>query len=176
MQANRQQDRGGHVNAEKSGPGDQWREAALALIRSQSIVTLATSDRTGPWAAPVYYVFLDGSFYFFSSPSSRHIAQALETGQSAAALFDASDSWQAIRGIQMAGHLKRVRQPAMVLKATAAYLKRYPFVRDFFPGNPSPDADAFFACFKARLFSFTPIEAYYTDNRFGFGNRQPIDW
>ena len=35
---------------------------------------------------------------------------------------------------------------------------------------------AFFSRFKTRLYGFAPSTLYYTDNRFGFATRQPIDW
>ena len=60
---------------------DKWRDSALELIGDQSTLTLATADASGPWSAPVYFVFIDGRFYFFSSPESRHIQQAVLTGQ-----------------------------------------------------------------------------------------------
>lgn len=152
------------------------RDAALELIQNQSTLTLATSGEAGPWSAPVYYVCIDTSFYFFSSPQSRHIQQSLDSGQAAASLFGQADSWQTIRGVQMAGTLERVRSSTLSLKVIAAYLKRFPFTWDFFPDNPTPGPEAFFSRFRARLYMFTPTQVFYTDNRFGFGNRQPIDW
>ena len=76
----------------------------------------------------------------------------------------------------MAGTVERVQSMALSMKAIAMYLKRFAFVREFFADNPTPDTDAFFLRFKARLYAFTPTEVYYIDNRFGFGNRQRIDW
>ena len=158
----------------KSIPED-GRQAALALIQSQSTLTLATASEAGPWSAPVYYVWLDGRFYFFSSPQSRHIQEAVGSGAAAASLFHQADTWQAIRGIQMTGTVERIRSVALSLNTISTYLKRFPFTREFFPDGPAPDLDAFFSRFKARLYAFTPGEAYYIDNRFGLGARQRID-
>ena len=155
---------------------EDWREAAQALIQDESTLTLATAGEAGPWSAPVYYVCLDGRFYFFSSPESCHIRQAMASGGAAASLFHQADSWQAIRGIQMTGTLERIRSAALSMKAVVSYLKRFPFTREFFPDNPTPDPNAFFSRFKARLYAFTPTDIYYIDNRFGFGTRQRIDW
>jgi hypothetical protein len=152
------------------------RDAPLALIKNESTLTLATTGAAGPWSAPVYYVYFDDRFYFFSSPQSRHIQQALESGVAAASLFHQADSWQAIRGIQMSGRVQRIRSAALSLKAVAAYLKRFPFAAVFFPGNPNPDVEAFFLRFNARLYAFRPSVAYYIDNRVGFGTRRRITW
>jgi uncharacterized protein YhbP (UPF0306 family) len=155
---------------------DDYRQAALALIQSESTLTLATAGESGPWSAPVYYVCLNGRFYFFSSPRSRHIRQATESGEASASLFHQADTWQTIRGIQMAGSVQRIDSMVLSMKAIAMYLKRFTFVREFFADYPTPDPDAFFSRFKARLYAFTPTEVYYIDNRFGLGTRQRIDW
>lgn len=152
------------------------RQAVLALIQDESTLTLATAGESGPWSAPVYHVFLKGSFFFFSSPHSRHIRQAMNSGEAAASLFHPADSWQAIRGIQMSGTVKRIRSSATSLQTIAVYLKRFPFTRSFFTDNPAPDLEAFFARFNARLYAFKPTEAYYIDNRLGFSTRHRIDW
>jgi uncharacterized protein len=152
------------------------RDEALALIRRESTLTLATTGQAGPWSAPVYYVFLDDGCYFFSSPQSRHIQQTLESRMAAASVFHQATAWQAIRGIQMSGTVQRIRSAALSLKAIAAYLKRFPFTREFFPGNPTPDGEAFFSRFNARLYAFHPSVIYYVDNRAGLGTRQRISW
>lgn len=156
-------------------PGNPNKDA-LDLIQSEPVLTLATCDDAGPWSAPVYFVCLDGGFYFFSSPQSRHIQQAMRSGQASASLFCQADAWQAIRGIQMEGKTDRIRNPALSLRVISAYLKRFPFTRDFFPAVRRPDPKTFFDRFKVNLFAFMPTEVFYVDNRYGFGNRQKIEW
>lgn len=156
-------------------PGNPNKDA-LNLIRDESVLTLATCDDAGPWSAPVYFVCLGSGFYFFSSPQSRHIQQTMRSGKASASLFCQADSWRAIRGIQMNGSIDRISEPALSLKVIRAYLKRFPFTRDFFPAIWKPDPKTFFARFKVKLFAFMPTEVYYVDNRYGFGNRQKIEW
>jgi uncharacterized protein YhbP (UPF0306 family) len=155
---------------------EDGRDAALALIQCESTLTLATSGDSGPWSAPVYCVCVKGRFYFFSSPQSRHIRQAMHSGKAAASLFHAAGSWQDIRGIQMTGTVERVDSMALSIKVIAVYLKRFSFAREFFPDDPTPDLAAFFSRFKARLYAFRPTAVDYIDNRFGLGTRQRIDW
>jgi uncharacterized protein YhbP (UPF0306 family) len=148
----------------------------LTLIQNESTLTLATAGPSGPWSAPVYYICVEDRFCFFSSPESRHIRQAMAKGIAAASIFHQADAWQALRGIQMVGTVQRIRSAALSLKTVAAYLKRFPFTLDFFPGDAAPDANAFFSRFKARLYALTPTDMFYTDNRFGFAARQQIHW
>jgi hypothetical protein len=85
--------------------------------------------------------------------------------------FMAGHSWH-----PDAGTVERVHSMALSIKPIAMYLKRFAFVREFFPDNPTPDLDAFFLRFKARLYTFTPTAVDYIDNRLGFGTRHRIDW
>ena len=146
------------------------------LIDGQITLTLATTGKSGPWSAPVYYVFFNRRFFFFSSPQSRHIRQSVEHGTTAASIFHQADSWQDIRGIQMRGVIERIVAIQLSMKVIAAYLKRFAFTREFFGGRASPDLSDFYSHFKARLYAFIPTTIYYTDNRFGFGSRQRVDW
>lgn len=164
------------MTAGRISTADDYRQAALTLIQDESTLTLATADQSGPWSAPVYYVCLNGRFYFFSSPQSRHIRQTTGSGEAAASLFHQADSWQTIRGIQMRGTVEQVHSVALSIKPIAMYLKRFDFVREFFVDNPTPDLDAFFLRFKARLYTFIPTAVDYIDNRLGFGTRHRIDW
>ena len=153
---------------------DQIKKAALALIQAESTLTLATVDRDGPWSAPVFYVFLDGRFYFFSSPNSRHIRSALTTRSAAASVYHEGNSWQSLKGLQMTGKIQLIDTAAVSMKAVGVYLKRFGFVSDFFKGGCKPTAKDFFSRFNVRLYAFTPAKAYFVDNRQGFGSRQHI--
>ena len=148
----------------------------MELIANASTLTLATSDTTGPWSAPVYYVLVDGVFCFFSSPDSRHIKQALATGSAAVSIFAQEAGWQSIRGIQMAGRITGQRGIARSIVIIRCYLERFPFTRSFFPDGRTPDPAAFLSRFNARLYAFEPKVVFYTDNRFGFATRERIEW
>jgi uncharacterized protein len=151
-------------------------QAALTLVQEQSILTLATAGQAGPWSAPVYYVCLEGRFFFFSAPDSRHIQQALACHNAAASVFHQADAWQEIRGLQMRGSVTGVESTALSLTVIARYLQRFPFTWNFFGARPLPGPDDFLSIFKARLYVFDPQAVDYTDNRFGFGSRERIDW
>lgn len=147
---------------------------AKELIGSECVITLATSDKGGAWAAPVYYVFFQGAFYFFSNPESRHIQESLEGGQAAAAIFPEAASWKEIRGIQMSGRVREVRPGAKALAAVLAYSAKYSFIRDFFDPGEDVDLERIADRFRARLYRFTPDLVLYLDNRVWFGFRKAI--
>jgi uncharacterized protein YhbP (UPF0306 family) len=147
---------------------------ALALIATQAAMTLATAVDNQPWAAAVYYVFQQGRFYFFSDPTSRHIRQALVNGQAAGAISVSATSWEEIRGIQMGGYIAPMNAGPRVLSVIAAYLEKYPFTRELIPHKSPLEPDTFFKRFRARLYFFHPLQAYYLDNRIRFGFREPV--
>ena len=146
----------------------------MQLICGESTLTLATCGKEGIWSSPVYYVYREGQFFFFSSPQSRHIRQALKSGQAAASLFSRTNNWESIQGLQMQGVVKQISEPFQTMAVLTNYLKRFPFTREFFPKDWRFDPASFLDHFKAKLYSFSPSEIFYLDNRYGFGNRQRI--
>jgi uncharacterized protein YhbP (UPF0306 family) len=147
---------------------------ARQLVDEQNTLTLATSDGGTAWAAPVYYVFVKSAFYFLSGPDSRHISEALQNGQAAAAVHAAASTWKEIKGLQMTGRIRVVKPGLEAVQVLRAYLKKYPFTTDFFKDSPSLDLDAFTKRFGVKLYSFIPSLVYYLDNQIRFAFREEV--
>ena len=147
---------------------------ARQLIDSVSTMTLATSGGKEAWAAPVYYVFYDRGFYFFSAPDSRHIVESAASGQAAAAIYPAVSSWRDIRGIQMSGRIDPVRPGLKAIGALRAYIGKYPFTQEFFESRQELDLEAFAKRFRVRLYRFEPRLVCYLDNKIRFGFRESV--
>jgi len=152
----------------------EYREPAIQLIDELSTLTLATSDVERVWAAPVYYVFYKNAFFFFSDPESLHITQAQADRPVAAAIHASSNTWQGIRGIQMAGRIKPVRPGITAVQALRAYIKKFPFTSGFFEDGQSLDLAAFSKRFRVKLYCFAPQQVFYLDNSIRFGFRTEI--
>ena len=141
----------------KSMTDDQeLKRMAVALVNQQSTMTLATAADNAAWAAPVYYVFYKGSFFFFSDPESRHIREALANDQAAAAIYPFADTWQGIRGIQMSGCIRTVRPGFAGIQAVRAYIAKFPFTKDFFEPGQALDLANFGKRFRVKLYRFDP--------------------
>jgi len=147
---------------------------ARELIDSQSTMALATARKGEAWTAPVYYVFYQGGFYFFSAPGSRHILESGESGQAAAAIYPFVSSWRDIRGVQMAGRIKKAGPGLKALRAVRAYIGKYPFTREFFDPGQELDLESFGERFRVRFYRFQPELVYYMDNKIRFGFREAI--
>jgi len=145
------------------------------LINIQNTMTLATSDGQSAWAAPVYYVYVRGAFYFFSDPASRHIQEGLTTGKSSAAIHAPSREWRDICGVQMSGKIERIPLGREAASAFSAYLKKYPFCKEFFSPGSVLNLETFSGQFKAKLYKFIPDQVLYQDNGIKFGHRELVD-
>jgi uncharacterized protein len=147
-------------------PSSQWPGTCLDLISHVRVMTLATAKESRPWSAPVYYLFTDKKFYFFSSPDSRHIRDGNNQACSAS-IFRTHDMVENLEGLQMGGH---ILEPGSKRQAAAAALA---YARQFGISVSGTDIPGFFeTVFHARLYMFEPDLVCYMDNRKGFGSRE----
>ena len=160
--------------SEKTPTRRELTAMARELVNDQTTLTLATAENATAWAAPVYYVFIKSTFYFLSSPDSRHISEALLNNQASAAIHAAASSWQEIRGLQMAGRIRMVKPGLEAVGVLREYLKKYPFTADFFKGNLTLDLDNLAERFGVRLYGFVPSLVYYLDNQIRFAFREEV--
>lgn len=103
---------------------------ARRIIRENRYLTLATSDGTGPWAAPVAYVVdsrLD--FYWASLRDATHSRHLEGGGSAAAAIFDSRATYEEVDGVQLVGRAGEVDAPEAE-RVHALYVERYPMYRD----------------------------------------------
>lgn len=134
------------------------------------VMTLATQGGDGPWAAAVFYAWVDGALIFLSSPKSRHAANLAQDGRCAATIQqeDYSD-WQQIKGVQVEGRVQQLHgedppAPALPMR------KNFPS-----PGPwrsiPPAIAEAFA---RVSWYRLAPVRLYFIDNAKGFGHRDEI--
>ncbi|MCP4154641.1 MAG: hypothetical protein GY757_43355 [bacterium] len=154
--------------------GQELNDLAGHLASGQTTMTLATARSDVAWAAPVYYVFFKSAFYFLSAPESRHIKEALENGRASSAIYASGSTWQEIRGLQMSGSIHPVEGRLEAFQVLRAYLKQFPFTKDFFKKNTSMDPESFWERFGVKLYRFKPSLVYYLDNRIRFAFREEV--
>jgi uncharacterized protein YhbP (UPF0306 family) len=147
---------------------------AVSLINAQSTMALATAKNSHAWAAPVYFVFHKSAFYFFSSPESRHIAEAMDSEQASAAIYPVADTWQDIKGIQMSGRIRSAGKGLGALQALHAYTVKFPFTKTFFKPGQALNLENFAKQFRVGFYRFTPDLVYYLDNQIEFGFREAV--
>ena len=143
---------------------------ALELVRTLKVMTLATGSDQGCWSAPVFFFYRSGGFYFFSSPASRHIREArAQNGLCGASLFHGTESINELRGVQMEGIVESLSVIPETLAAAGGYVKKFSI-----PVTGDNVLAAITGRFRANFYRFVPQEAYYMDNRLGFGSRTRV--
>lgn len=141
-----------------------WRR----LIDTSKVMSIAVGSDGTAWSAPVYYLFDDKGFYFFSNPKSRHIKLS-KNGLAAVSIFRDDADIKNLAGIQMSGTI--LKAPLNVESVRVA--KRYCTL--FKISGNAMDILGFFASkFHASLYCFEPEMVYYMDNSKGFGSREEV--
>lgn len=142
------------------------------LVINESVMILATSDKFDNWSAPLYYLFEDRSFYFLSSKNSLHIKMTDKNPEASVSIFKNSDSFHDIKGVQMSGIVKRVKNHKETFKILKKYVNRYPCTAELF------DIEKIVKSVreKTRVYSFIPEKIIYTDNSVEFGFKKEIEF
>ena len=77
-------------------------------------------------------------------------------------------------GVQMSGSIEGVSPGLEAIQAIRAYIRKFPFVKEFFKPGASLDLVSFGERFKVRLYRFDPQLIYYLDNEIRFAFRQEV--
>ena len=141
-------------------------------IHSCHIMTLATSDSKSVWTAPVYYIYLESIFYFFSKATSRHILNARVSGTAAASIHNNPQGWADIKGVQMEGVVAEAEGGEKSAQAFRTYMQRFSFVKEILSASFSGSLKSFTEQFQVRWYMFVPEKMVYLDNSVKFGFRQ----
>jgi hypothetical protein len=146
------------------------RAKVLAYLRAHHVMTLATHDRAGPWAAAVFYASEGFTLYFLSSPKSRHGRQLAANPAAAAAVQEDYADWPQIKGVQLEGSVRALRG-SEADRARRLYGEKFPVIRRL-AGAPAAIAAALN---KVRWYELVPERLYFVDNSVGFGHRDEVD-
>jgi len=150
---------------------EELERIVIHYMDSFTTMTLACCTEERPWAADVFYVRQGFDLIFFSSPSSRHSLVFSVNPFAAATIHGDYRGWKEIKGLQMEGRVERITGAAASAHALTSYLKRYPFVREFFSDPTTVPRQIARKVAEVDLFAFRPFHILYVDNEAGFGNR-----
>lgn len=150
-------------------------EKAKRLINETRVMTLSVCRNDIPWSSPVYFVFLDNDFYFFSNENSRHIKDAERKRPVSASIFQDSDRMDLIFGFQMSGRIEAVSKMDVHLGVVQKYVSKFNFLKQLFGPQILENKRFFLEKFKSRLYCFRPDIIYLSDNSGTSGKRSGID-
>ena len=109
---------------------EELERTVIEYMDSFTTMTLASCMEERPWAAAVFYARQGWDLVFFSSPASLHSGMFAANPRAAAAIQGDYKGWKEIKGLQMDGTVIRISGARAKAKATATYLRRYPFVKE----------------------------------------------
>ncbi|MBF0230961.1 MAG: hypothetical protein HQK63_15440 [Desulfamplus sp.] len=174
------------------------------LLDSLKVMTIATPWENGVWSAPLYYLYKNRAFWFFSSPTSRHIigSKTYPDMMVAASIFWDDLKFSNIKGLQMRGKIEEVnkidnmknainnmKNGLNILSVVLAYIKKFgiPLDESINSSNLRDSKNlretngridevlAFFQKhYRSRFYRFVPTEMIYMDNSVNIGFKQNI--
>lgn len=143
---------------------------ALAHLRRHHVMTLATNDAEGAWAAALFYVNDGLTLYFLSSPSSRHCTNLDNGGRVAVTIQGDCADWHEIKGLQAEGRVFELSGEEET-HARRLYGDKFPVVGKI----AHAPAAIVKALARVRWYRFMPERAWFIDNSVGFGHREELE-
>ena len=154
---------------------EELERMVIEYMDSFTTMTLACASAGQPWAAAVFYAREGLDLIFFSSRMSRHSKAFSEKPEAAAAIHGDYRGWKEIKGLQMEGRVEPISGKSARVRALAVFLKRYPFVSEFFSSPLSVGATVAGKMSKMELYLFRPERILYINNEAGFGTRWRLE-
>ncbi len=145
------------------------------LVHETRVMTLAVSKQGVPWSSPVYYVFHDNKFYFFSNEHSNHIRYAGNGNIIAASIFQDADRMDEIFGCQMTGTIDVVSKISVYFLIVKKYVTKFSFLTQIFGAQVIDNKHFFLEKFKSRLYCFSPEKLFLSDNSRASDKRIEVD-
>ena len=145
------------------------------LVNETRVMTIAVSDNNIPWSSPVYFVFYDNKFYFFSNEHARHIKYAKDKKLVSASIFQDSDQMDLIFGFQMSGVLEKVSKKILYLTIVKKYVTKFNFLKKIFGREIIENKHFFLEKFKSHLYCVHPDIIFLSDNSKTTGKRTQVN-
>lgn len=151
-------------------------EKIRVLIQETRVMTLAVSKKDVPWSSPVYFVFYDNRFYFFSNDASAHIQNAEDKKTVSVSIFQDSDNMDMIFGLQMSGKVEKVSGTGLYVKVVKKYVNKFDFLYKIFGPEVIRNRNFFLEKFTSSLYCFYPERILVSDNsRSTTGRNKELD-
>jgi len=135
-------------------------------LTAHHVMTLATQEADGPWAAAVFYARDGDDLIFVSSPTSRHARHLALDARCAATIHSEVTDWRSIQGVQLEGRVDELPGGEHA-HAMQIYEEKFPFVRQAAAAPAIVQALARVRWYRLRIARF-----YFLDNAQGLGQRQ----
>jgi uncharacterized protein YhbP (UPF0306 family) len=141
-------------------------EQIAALLRSESTISLATTDACGePRSTPLFYLADDRlCLYWFSSSASAHSRNVKRNAAAAASIYRPTGDWKEILGLQIKGRVAVVKDRVLRKAITETYAERFQLGKLFRA-----------AIARSSLYVLRPAWFRYVDNGRHFGYKFEVE-
>lgn len=146
---------------ERGGEMGARLERIKSYLEAHHVLTLATVDEGGAWAASLFYASDDAlNLYVLSDPATRHGRAIVRDARVAVTVHGEIREWMAIRGIQLWGTAGEVTEAE---ETFTRYIEKFPFAAALIPvGGPH------------RFYRIAPRWIRLIDNSQGLGFKEEI--
>ncbi len=146
-------------------------ERTIGLLLDERVMVISVVYREKPWSAPLYFLFQQGRFYFFSNPAAKHICGS---GSGAVSIYRDPGPIREISGLQMTGTVAAVKDRLLYPVIIKNYIDKFGFLKEMLGPPINSDLAFFKEKFNTELFQFVPGEIFLTDNSLSFGDKKPV--
>lgn len=143
------------------------RDQAAAYLKRHNVMTLATHEPEGVWAAALFYANDGFTLQFLSAPSSRHSRNIAASPRVAVTIQEDYRDWRAIQGIQLEGTCERLEGERESM-AVERYGAKFPIV------GPDAPPEIARALDKIAWYEVIPERLFFIDNSVKLGHREEI--
>lgn len=144
------------------------------LLFDKKVMTIGCCNKGMPWSSPVYFVWYDNLFAFFSNPDSRHIRYSADQTASAS-IFNDGEKISDIYGLQMSGRISKISSTALKLCGIKKYIQKFSFIQKEFGNRILTDSKFLLEKFNAGFYGFFPERVLFSDNLTAAEKQVPVD-
>ena len=142
-----------------------------ALLGTQHVMSLATTGQDAAvHAASLFYALEGLSLVWTSDPATRHSLHLESQCQVAATIAPDCADFLAVRGLQISGVARRLRDAAEIERASGKMRQRFPFLEQLATG-PAALREAWA---RAGFYRLDPQRITLIDNSRGFGHKATL--
>jgi uncharacterized protein YhbP (UPF0306 family) len=159
------------IGMETGDIGTDLRRRMGTFLSEWHVMSLATADRDGPYAANLFYASDGFALLWVSAPDARHSRAIAISPRVAATIAPDYSDFAIIKGLQIEGAARQVTNTEERQTNLAILEARYPFLARR-GGLPATVRDAYA---HAAIYRLEPSRIVLIDNLRGFGHRDVLE-
>ncbi|MDY6862477.1 MAG: pyridoxamine 5'-phosphate oxidase family protein [Thermodesulfobacteriota bacterium] len=148
-------------------------EKILNYIQSYNCMSLATGGEIHSQAATVFFANKEFTFYFLSTPDTRHTKNIARDGRVAVTINGDYYHWKEIKGVQIEGKAHLITDAKENKDALTVYLKKFPYLFDLLFKDKRSEVIVK-DIKEINWYSLNPLKVRYISNDPEFGRREEI--